>query len=357
MSNSTFIKKYGLCVKPTHITLYPRYKRRNSGLNNSVLNPPPIKSDAQLKAEENLKLNKTNGYLSLKATKRLRESLNWLILSSPLKRISLPKQKGYTYFKVSMLTLTLPSSQGDKSDQQIKSELLNPFLMILKSRYDFYSYVWKCEAQENGNIHFHIVTNIFMPAHEVRFLWNRLLQKKGYMDDYTKKFEKMSLGDYIKYSRKQGTESIHVIKKRFIYGKSTKWLNPNTTDIKSLRKIDNAAAYLSSYMSKKDLEKRPINGRIWSCSTNLSDKNKCTKILEDGDLDRFEHLMKSNGIEFKDIYSEPSEDGSFFWLATVYFIKPIMLLSSTLGYINQMAINFIGQINNRGPDRSFQFYG
>ena len=46
--------------------------------------------------------------------------------------------------------------------------------------------------------------------------------------------------------------------KRFEYGKKTNWSDPNTTDIHSVYKINNLAAYLSKYMAKVGIKVIPM---------------------------------------------------------------------------------------------------
>ena len=121
-----------------------------------------------------MKENTHEGYLSAKAVKRLRTAINWLCVSSDWQKIKSHFGKGIFYFKINFITLTLPFSQLEISDQEIKRELLNPFLQLLRNRYNFDSYVWKAEAQKNGNIHFHITSNTYIPHEELRFFMEQV---------------------------------------------------------------------------------------------------------------------------------------------------------------------------------------
>src|SRR5690606_39568338 len=73
---------------------------------------------------------------------------------------------GSTYkFRLSFITLTLPSPQGSISDKEIKRGPLRMFIQKMGRRYGMYNYVWKAEKQKNGNIHFHITTDVRSEEH------------------------------------------------------------------------------------------------------------------------------------------------------------------------------------------------
>ena len=47
--------------------------------------------------------------------------------------------------------------------------------------------------QKNGNVHYHIVTDCFMDFHIVQKIWNRCIDKLGYVQEYSKKHNLMTL--------------------------------------------------------------------------------------------------------------------------------------------------------------------
>lgn len=53
------------------------------------------------------------------------------------------------------------------------------------------------EFQGNGNLHYHIVTDTYIDYFLAQKIWNRIINKLGYVDVYTAKFSAMSLHDYI----------------------------------------------------------------------------------------------------------------------------------------------------------------
>jgi hypothetical protein len=52
--------------------------------------------------------------------------------------------------------------------------------------------------------------------------------------------------------------------------------NPNSTDVHSVRQVENLAAYLAKYLSKNSDDENKIQGKIWGSSYSLSANNKCT---------------------------------------------------------------------------------
>ncbi|WP_407267471.1 hypothetical protein [Tenacibaculum maritimum] len=55
-------------------------------------------------------------------------------------------------------------------------------------------------------------------------------------------------------------------KKYFEYEKSIGFSSPYSTEIKSLKDVNDTSAYIMKYMDKLELDKRPIIGKIWGCS-------------------------------------------------------------------------------------------
>jgi hypothetical protein len=251
----------------------------------------------------NLQSNFNHNNLSPQAKRKMSKSIKYLLYTASEKKAYNNKTKSNFTFKINMLTLTL-SSQQVHSDQVIKSKLLNQLLVELKTRYHLKNYVWKSECQRNGNIHFHILSDIFVPWNELQNLWNRIQNKLNYVNNAT-----YSIG--VKH--------------------------PNSTDIHSLRKINNIVAYCTKYMLKDSKQNRvqvsrsafpallvkskfhksvtknvlPFlrslanKGRIWGCSFELSNLTGGSGELDNDLLNEISRLQKepeSKRID-KDNYS------------------------------------------------------
>lgn len=129
---------------------------------------------------------KQDGEMSQQAKSRFSTALNWLFLFADKKKVyskqpweGKDKKMHHTFsFRLAMITLTLTAPQCH-TDAEIKELCLQPFLNWL-TRSHKCSFVWKAETQLNGNIHFHINVDKFIPWKSVRSKWNSLLAKQGY---------------------------------------------------------------------------------------------------------------------------------------------------------------------------------
>ena len=243
-------------IKPNHLCTYIRYDSAGS-TKRYMDNPLSMPTDTR-----------SHGLMSHKANKNIKLGIDWLIYNSHEKPLYSNQTKSKYTFKLNFITLTLSSKQKH-SDNEIKSKLLNQFLVELRTKYKSKNYVWRAESQANGNIHFHIVTDVFIPWRALRTDWNRIQEKLGYVSQFT-----------------------------ISSGKS----DPNSTDVHSINAIKNLSAYLSKYCSKnskgytvlatkatiqpfrpasfltykhpklnpKAKFYRQIHGKLWGLSTNLS---------------------------------------------------------------------------------------
>lgn len=157
--------------------------------------------------------------LSIKQAKRLRKCIEWLYIISKRKSCYNRETKKWFNFRLNMLTLTIPSPYN-MEDKEVYRLLLKPFLRNLKSEYRGCLYVWKAEVQDNGALHFHINTNVFVAIPWLQLTWNKVLIKNGLLGN-------------------------------------TKQMSSTTTHVKAIFQPEKLARYLSSYISKKDNMKKP----------------------------------------------------------------------------------------------------
>lgn len=207
----------------------------------------PIRSKIQRDNEIHLKSTDTLGLISFKAERRIKNAIDWLLEITPKKKFYAAKWKKYYEFKINFITLTLASRQ-EHNDNKIKQHLLNQFLIECKRRWGVNNYIWRAESQKNGNIHFHICTDRFIPWLELRNTWNRIQNKLGYVDRF-----------HVKHGHH----------------------NPNSTDIHSIKRIKNIAAYLAKYCTKNS-DHRAITGKLWGLSTQLSKLKSNVQLLWTG---------------------------------------------------------------------------
>lgn len=188
-------------------------------------------------------------------------------------------------FQITFVTLTLCSSQKH-TDNELKRHLLGHFITIITRKYPYLDYIWRAEKQKNGNIHFHLLINQRINWESIREVWNRLLDKMGYLLEYTNKMSKMTLDEYVYLRGGYKSKNIDKIKEAYRSGIKSGWKNPNSTDIHSLLKVNDIQKYLSKYMAKNEVVKDNrgslsdrlknnmyVSGRIWGCSDNLRKYN------------------------------------------------------------------------------------
>ena len=110
----------------------------------------------------------------------------------------------------------------------------------MRRKHRLRSYVWRAEVQQNGNLHFHVISDTYIRYDHIRADWNSCLRDTGLID---------------KFKAKHG----HA--------------DANSTDVHAVYKIKDLTAYFTKYMSKKSKKTdRNIEGKIWDCSANLKTK-------------------------------------------------------------------------------------
>lgn len=174
---------------------------------------------------------KQSGVMSYKSAQRLRDAINLLVATSVSKKLYVKeiaeRQKAaglpikpYINFRLNFVTLTLQSPQIH-SDKEIHTKVFAEFIKKWKYKNNKLLYVYKAEAQDNGNLHYHLTTNSFICHKKLRKWWNKACNSLGYMDRCSVE-------------------------------------NPNSTDVHAIKNVQDIAAYLSSYVAKKDLIKSSL---------------------------------------------------------------------------------------------------
>lgn len=220
-----------ICYNQYHDS--PPRNNKNSALISARL----MSSDAFRQNVDNLKEHvKYTGMMTAGAKKRLSKCISLLVTSTPY-RYQLNRVTGKTMkFKLSFITLTLAQSEKSKDAKFCHKNLLEPTLRYLRRSHGMKSYVWKCELQKNGSIHYHVTSDCFVPHTDLRNYWNQLASKHGLLEDFKKKY---------------GHE------------------NPNSIDVHATKDIRNLEAYLIKYVAKEHQNEQSINAKIWDASLNL----------------------------------------------------------------------------------------
>ena len=255
---------------------------------------------------------KSNGVVSKIAAKKMTTASDYLLLMAGEKTAQ-SQYSGKTFkFKISFITLTLPSAQIH-DDKEIINKCLNQILIEIKKYYKVRNYIWRAEKQKNGNIHFHILTDKFIPWQELRDRWNRILNKIGYIDAYRVSQQKWHSQGFRPRPELYPTWSKEKQYKAYLRGAKQHWNNPNTTDIHAVQKIHNIKKYISKYMTKHEapFQIKGTNikigiyqtGRIWGCNRELSNITGARSEIDNQLENELQQLFDADNVHtYSDIY-------------------------------------------------------
>lgn len=207
------------------------------------------------------------GEMTKSSRKKLQSACDLLFVLAKKKRVRIPNSDRSFVHKIGLITLTLSAPQGEYSDKQLKKLLLEPFLRHFRKN-GLYNYVWKAERQDNGNLHFHLLTDAFLWKDEVNDYWNKLQAKLGFIEIFCKK-----------------------------YGHR----HPPSTNCKVVKTESGMVNYMLKYMLKsvqkspqleigRDVSSSEV-GKVWDCSLNLKMKNDTAEPVENWQFELMEKAV------------------------------------------------------------------
>jgi hypothetical protein len=292
--NDRFIILKKASIRPDKIVFYNQFVKRSSLLNIEVVDTTTLKKNSNnLIIEQKIKqpsANTHNYEISKKASSRIKEKISWLYNLSKNQTITTHNGKVLYSFKMNFITLTLPSVQKHSSDI-ITKECLNQFITECAAKFGLKNYVWRLEFQKNGNIHYHLACDTYIEFWKCTRIWNRVINKLGYVDSYAQKFSKYDFKDYYNEFHKNGKEDYSELMARFKRGVDTNWSQPNTVDCRNVTSSKNIGYYIAKYITKNSTEplnnlvyerdKTVSNMRLWFCSRSLSKLSKIEIFLEE----------------------------------------------------------------------------
>lgn len=205
-----------------------------------------------LPAEENKTEEKKpySGDVTIGSKKRIKKAIDILLQVVPERIIFNPVLKIHHPFKVGFVTLTIPDNLVFVSGANAHKMLLRPFLDWLTKTKGCNTYIWKAERQgmlnfqgdmkgSQGQLHYHVTIPIFIHYIEIRDKWNSLLLKHNL----------------------QGYD-----------GTGKKFFNPNSTDVHSVKNVQDLEAYLIKYIAKKKQSHIKIGGKYVELPKALNGK-------------------------------------------------------------------------------------
>jgi hypothetical protein len=269
---------YCISVHPSRINYYydPLTRRRlghkidrdHEKTDNLAEGQSSLGHSVASKLPDQFRDNSHHGKISKTAERKINRAIDYITYLAKPKRLPYTKHGKGLLFRLNFVTLTL-SSEQIHSDHEIMLRIFSPFLQSLRQKWHVTNYIWRAERQSSGGIHYHIITDKFIPWSELRDVWNKHQQRLGYVTRYRDNQIAWHSGGFRPrpelYKNWPKTKQY----KAWQEGCRHDWNSPNSTDVHSLRLIINVKAYFKKYMTKEG-QNSDINGRLWGCSERLS---------------------------------------------------------------------------------------
>jgi hypothetical protein len=193
-----------------------------------------------------------SGSMTSHAMKRIKKAVDLLVQFSPPRNIYNSVTMTTEKHTLSFITLTIPGKERHLTAKEGYTLLLSKWIRKMRDAHGLKTYIWKAEFQKNGQLHYHITTNSWIPYTSIRDKWNNIMSSNGMLSVWNEE-------------------------------NPTKF--PNSTDVHKVYKVKNIQAYLAKYLSKKDKDKS-TEGKIWDCSKNLKEAKFFTSTIPNN-LDKF----------------------------------------------------------------------
>ena len=234
-----------------------RYRKKTSICGHVWEKMPKIKSNTAISEKPKIERKFHNFQISANSRKNLIEKILWLNQFARSRTIRTYSGKQIFNFRTSFITLTLPASQVHPT-AEISKECFERFLTTLRNRLKMTNYVWKLEFQENGNVHYHLITDTYVDYFFALKHWNNIINKLGYVDRYRERMKGLSFEQYREQFGGEQKNDIKLMASRYAKGKREDWRQPNSVDMRAVRTNNNLHYYLSKYFAKAG-EKPTIN--------------------------------------------------------------------------------------------------
>jgi len=258
-----------------------------------------LRTQKQKENEKNLRNKAPHSELSKKARKNLTNAAHWLEAQAEWQWVYSKKEDKYFYFKTNFITLCIPSTTGNLitrsemeqlneylADGSIKpyteveqkeiasilvarplfQKILNNWLTIMREKFLLHNYIWKIEAQKNGQLHIHINTDTFIHYSDINTYWNSILRKNGLLKNFENR-----------------------------YGLA----EPPTTDVHSIKNSHDAVGYVCKYMTKNPNFAAIYDGNIWGCSMGLKPSKNIKVKLKQKEFKCFGRELLALNIDWK----------------------------------------------------------
>lgn len=235
----------------------------------------------------NLTRGDYNGYLSPNTARKCKRMLEGWINSMNCAASSRLRDKISGHIYTTFVTLTLQSKQVH-TDNEIKRQILGPFIKRIVNDLGVKQYFWKAEPQENGNIHFHMLIDAYLDREILSNYWDASCEYLGYVSRY---FE--TSGTLFA----PATNIVGLPRDNSAIKYVIKYLAKAPIKARVTRIIDGKPTRVNVYFQEKVnkgggisyCKYRPIQGRVWGCSDMLREVKPFTA----SDTERTDCLLAS----------------------------------------------------------------
>lgn len=254
------------CIEWNRITVYREPHERKG------------KRVQRIASMKNLTRGVFNGYMSPATRRKVRRPVSTWIRSMMLWRAEVKRKYDPGRAYPTFLTVTLPSRQVH-TDAEITRACLGPFIQRLKRDYEIEHYFWRAEAQENGNVHYHLLVDKYIPKRYLQLAWNMSAEALGYLTRY---FEESG-------SLTPPSTEVHRVTDKKRDPKTGKWRTVDPVDYLMEYVLDAPTMEKGDPNSPEDEQKprkiigrwrkadgsiieyvtRPITGRVWGMADAL----------------------------------------------------------------------------------------
>lgn len=133
----------------------------------------------------NLTRGQFNGYMSPASRRTFKRIVGTWLRSMQLYRAEVKRKYDPGRAYPTFCTLTLAAEQ-EHTDRAIYRACLMPWLQIMRREYGVEHYAWRAEAQENGNLHYHVLLDRFIPVESIQGSWNMCQDALGYRSKFAR---------------------------------------------------------------------------------------------------------------------------------------------------------------------------
>lgn len=218
------------------------------------------------RANQNLKKEKYTGKLTEGAKKRLTKAIELLCQSIKTRWIENQVTGKRVRHRLSFITLTI-SQEKNITAREAYDKCFKHFIQWLRRTEKVNTYVWKCEIQRRGQIHYHITSPSWIHYQRIRDKWNNLQRQAGFIDEFKLK-----------------------------YGHD----DPNSTDIHEVKAVKNLSGYLLKEFCKT-IQNPDTTGKVWDCSQNLKAYKYYTVIENDLNSQLINQIITSSQDRIKNM--------------------------------------------------------